>query len=193
MAILIYDKVFSKTNISTTHIVNFTIADLLADDASVGDRAYFVDFEVILSSGNKLQRELVLTLEQQQELILSILKCQKLPVFHILIDKVPNANNARYFRIIDGKQRLSTIKSFINNEFPLNIHNELYYFKDFDTTAHYKLMSYSLDCNIKYKNYYDGAEIIDDKYLIDWFYLVNFAGTQQDKEHLDKLYNSIIK
>jgi hypothetical protein len=52
------------------------------------------------------------------------------------------------------------------------------------------IWNYPLHFKIAYE--YEDCKFTDDD-LLNWFYLVNFAGTQQDKEHLDKLYNSIIK
>ena len=190
MKTLQYSKHFKKKNrFISKNYVNYSLYDLTDD-------AYTIDYDVKLSSGKNLQRPLVWTLAQKQKLVLTVLKQMHIPAFHVLIER-PNTDivhsHNRVFKIIDGKQRLSALMSFINNEYPIIVDNEEYYFDDFDSIAKYTFMSTSLDFNVVYKYNYPGAEIITDNDLIDWFCLVNFAGTKQDEEHfamLTKLKNS---
>jgi hypothetical protein len=155
---------------------------------------YIIDYDVKLSNGLSLQRQLVWTLEQKQNLILSMLKNITLPEFHIAL-YTPESTELgttkhKIFKIIDGKQRLSTIEAFINNEFAIRFNNTDYFYKNFDEDCKMHIWNYPLHFKIAYE--YEDCKFTDDD-LLNWFYLVNFAGTQQDKEHLDKLYNSIIK
>jgi hypothetical protein len=189
MKTLQYTKHFKKNRFINKNYVNYSLYDLTDD-------AYTIDYDVTLSNGTQLQRPFVWTLEQKQKLVLTVLKQMHIPAFHVLIEK-PYSNgkqaSTRILHIIDGKQRLSALMSFINNEYPIIVDNEEYYFKDFDSIAKYTFMSTSLDFNVVYKYNYPGAEIITDNDLIDWFCLVNFAGTKQDEEHfamLTKLKNS---
>lgn len=90
-----------------------------------------LDFDVFLPTYQKnLQRPFVWTLIQKQALIETILKGVKLPSISVVCFE--NSENRRIFEIIDGKQRLSTILSFVNDEFPIIADGFEFYFKDFD-------------------------------------------------------------
>lgn len=153
---------------------------------------YVFDYDVKLSSGKNLQRPLVWTLEQKQNLILSMLKDITLPDFHVALYKPKSTEEGTtketYFRIIDGKQRLTTIQDFITDKFAIVINNESFLFSDFDSFCKHKLANARLNFKIAYE--YDDCRF-SDRDLIDWFYMVNFAGTQQDKEHIDDLYKLV--
>ena len=87
-----------------------------------------LDLDVYLPTYERnLQRELCWSLEQKQAFIISILQDKPLP---------PLSVNYRYdtdtYEIIDGKQRLSTAISFYNNDFPIIIGEDEYFYKDFD-------------------------------------------------------------
>src|ERR1700749_4632753 len=70
---------------------------------------YILDWDVYLpTKGKNLQRPFVWTLKQKQALILSILKGIKVPSISVII-KDNNKNKAIIFKIIDGKQRLSSM------------------------------------------------------------------------------------
>lgn len=91
------------------------------------------DFDVWLPSKNmNLQRPLVWTDFQKQELIYSILKKIKLPPISVLkhYKTLEDQKNENYiYQVIDGKQRLTTILSFINNKFSVEWNKEFYFFK----------------------------------------------------------------
>lgn len=88
--------------------------------------------------------------------------------------------------VIDGKQRLMTIKKFANNEFPIEINGKDVYFKDFDdeTKIFFKSRVNYLTGTIYY-SYYNN-EVTDDM-KIALFNFYNFAGTPQAEEHKNKL------
>ena len=159
----------------TTHQVN-----LWWNIGSLHKRDAVIDYDVYLPSKDmNLQRPLCWTLEQKQQLILSIVKRIYIPKLCVLIDQT-DSNSPKY-QIIDGKQRLSTMLEFLNNGFPLP---SGHYFKDCEEDLQMKINSYSPSCEVSY--FYD-KEPISDEAKIQWFEQINFAGTPQDAAHLEKL------
>jgi uncharacterized protein with ParB-like and HNH nuclease domain len=144
---------------------------------------YVIDYDITLSNGQPLQRDFVWTIEQKRALIISMLKRFVLPNFLVVIYR-PDDKSRQIFKIIDGKQRLSTIEQFINGEFGLMLDDEEYFFGDLDVEAKRRINSYSLNFNIIYE--YDDCKLSDAQ-LVSAFEYVNFAGTPQDIEHFDKL------
>lgn len=160
-----------------THQVNlfWSIASIIKQNTKI-------DFDVYLpTKGMNLQRPFCWTLEQKQQLIYSIVKRAFIPKLAILIDK--NSDEPVY-QIIDGKQRLNAMLEFMRNEFPLSIAGREYYFTDCDDRLQMDIRSYSPYCEAAY--FYDTEPISDDD-KIAWFEQINFAGTPQDIEHLNKL------
>ena len=93
------------------------------------------------------------------------------------------------YYIIDGKQRLTTIHKFMNNEFPVEIGSEKYFYKDFDDelkTYFDRNLDYGIEA-IFYYSYPDNPITDDEKIQIFNFY--NFTGTPQAEEHKIKLQN----
>lgn len=146
-----------------------------------------LDFDVYLpSKGKKLQRPLVWNLFQKQQLIMSVLKGIKLPpIMYIEYrnDLDPNDKTVTY-KIIDGKQRLTTLISFYKGEFPIEYEGHEYFFKDLDEWAARSISHITLDSKRVYE--YPDAMLTDDQ-KIAWFEMINFAGTPQDIEHLNNL------
>ena len=144
------------------------------------------DVDVFLpSKGKNLQREHVWTLLQQQELIISILKGIKISnISWIQYKSKAGTFGSVTYKIIDGKQRFTTVMKFIKNEFPIVVNGVEYFFKDFDDDAKYEFESFSFSVDIVYEYDYD---MISDDNKIAWFEMINFAGTSQDIEHLNNL------
>lgn len=62
-----------------------------------------LDFDILLPTKNKnLQRPLVWTLFQKQQLIISILKGIRIPSITVLV------REHKHYQVVDGKQRLTT-------------------------------------------------------------------------------------
>lgn len=142
-------------------------------------RDYIIDYEVFLpSKGKNLQRDFVWTLEQKQELILSIIKGVHIGKFTFI------SFDHNTLKVIDGKQRLSTILGFVNNEFPVVLLSEDYLFRDLPKDIQHEIWSFDCicDCGYEYSN-----QLISDDDKIAWFELINFSGTPQDKKHLEYL------
>lgn len=152
-----------------------------------------IDFDVFLPTifnkktgklGINLQRDFCWTLQQKQELIISILKGIKLPPFAVIsfIDDNDRSNQKHTYKIIDGKQRLSTIISFINNEFSIIVEGSEFYYRDFDEDTLNEFNKTNIS-GFMAISYYDKP--ISDKAIYDWFVMLNFAGTKVEREHLD--------
>ena len=138
-----------------------------------------IDFEVFLPSLNiNLQRPLVWSLLQKQELIWSILMKRHIPRMAMFFDTKDT------YQVIDGKQRLSAMLDFYDNKFKLNTSKGLLLFselpKDYQTVIGGYFFSYYV-VNEDYGNK------ITDSEKVEWFKFINFAGTPQDKKHMDKL------
>jgi hypothetical protein len=89
------------------------------------------------------------------------------------------------FKVIDGKQRLSAWMWFCQGKFPIVVNNIEYYFNDLDSWAQGELMySNWIKADVAYE-YHD--KLISDELKIQWFEMINFAGTPQDKSHLENL------
>jgi hypothetical protein len=149
-----------------------------------------LDFEVFLpSKGMNLQRDLVWTAEQKSSLILTVLKGNQLPIFTGIVYKPgPGCHyNDRKLKVIDGKQRLTTLISYYRNEFPMLFEGKEIYYNDLgpDAAREIKLFTPTWDLAHEYD-----FKMISDEDKIKWFELINFAGTPQDIAHLQKLKSS---
>jgi len=138
---------------------------------------YQFDFDVFLPSLSvNLQRPFVWSLEQKQELILSLILERYIPNFTMI--QVEN-NSKKSYEIIDGKQRINAICSFMRNEF--SVHN--YYYKDMEGFNRSSVLG-----RLKVNMYYSYSDSpISDIQKIKLFQLINFAGVPQEKKHLENL------
>ncbi|HHL3426282.1 TPA: DUF262 domain-containing protein, partial [Klebsiella pneumoniae] len=81
--------------------------------------------------------------------------------------------------VVDGKQRLTTLKLFINNEIPIVIGGEEIYWSEFSRSEQLAFGRPTLS-----------AVILDDateKDRIAYFVAVNFTGVPQSEEHRQKV------
>jgi len=149
-----------------------------------------LDFDVYLpTKGKNLQRELVWTLEQKREFIMSIIYGRHIPNIALI-----NASPKRFpdrgiwvrtFEVIDGKQRLTTLKDYLEDKFTILLEG---------TEFLYSELPYDYKSGIfmrLYLNAYEYVEdydnFVSDDEKIAWFKFINFAGTPQDREHLNNL------
>lgn len=144
-----------------------------------------IDWNVYLPSKRiNLQRDYVWTLDQKRELIWSVLMGRHIPHCAIMNLFNPDDPKTDLYLIIDGKQRLSTLCDFTDNKFTLDIDGEEYYFNQLPK-------EYQIAVEKFWFRYYVINEQrpgqIDDEMKIKWFKFLNFAGTPQDKQHLEKL------
>lgn len=143
-----------------------------------------IDYDVYLpTKGINLQRDFVWTIEQKRELIFSMLIGRHIPHFAVISTIDVNGGDD-ILQIIDGKQRLSTMIGFYQNKFTIVLENNEYYFKDLPEEYQLAITSYTIRYYIVYEPY---GKPINDKQKINWFNFINFAGTPQDVEHLNKL------
>lgn len=171
--------------------INYGLADISIDrlikDLEKGE--VIIDWDVYLpTKGINLQRGFVWSLGQKEQLILSILKGITIPPITLIQFRKddPRAGRQIRYSIIDGKQRLSTLISFVKGEFEV-IHKGFwepgFSYKDLTLQAQREIYD-SVRCNVAYE-YED--KLISDEDKIAWFEMINFAGTPQDKDHLKKL------
>jgi Protein of unknown function DUF262 len=164
------------------------------------DGGIIIDYDVPLQSygGINLQRPFVWTLEQKQEFILSILKRIDIPKVSTWIESIYKTEDHtegkktvtrhveayQIYHIIDGKQRINAYLSFIENEYPIEVEGTLYFYKDLDEPTKYEFdwFVFTVDC---------AKRGLTDKQKVEWFSLINFAGTAQDKEHMETLKKAV--
>lgn len=169
----------NKNSVETRGPYSYSPRELLNIDN------FEIDYEVLLSNGKPLQRKFVWSLEQKRDLILSILKDIPIGTFQAInYAKERRGKDLQIFKIIDGKQRLSTILEYIQGKFGF-IYDEVEYFiDDLELYTKNKIRFNGLSFDIVYE--YEDTRLTDEQ-LIAWFERVNYFGTPQDKEHLEYL------
>lgn len=182
------------------HLNRGVLFDYRLFDALAGpkkERDYTYDFDVYLPKyGINLQRPYVWKHYQQNEFILSILLEKPIQPF-IVIQYINDTNHREntIVYIIDGKQRLLTIKKFIHNKFPIIVNGKEVYFKDFDDELKRYFESrvnyLTADVYYSYGDENDESYINDDMKII-LFNFYNFSGTPQTEKHKNKL-QSLLK
>jgi len=137
------------------------------------------DMDVHLpSKGINLQRDFCWSLFQQRELIWSMLLERNIPPVVLLCQ-----GEYEVFQVIDGKQRLSSIISFLKNEFPIDIEGKDYLYCNLPND--YKL---AIDLfPIKAQIAYEGLVGFTDEAKIELFARINFSGTPMEKSRLKNL------
>jgi hypothetical protein len=160
--------------------INYGMGDISLDRKKRED----FDFDVYLPTKRmNLQRPLVWTGLQKEQLIFSVFKGIKIPQISVLKHFTNYKEREYIYQVIDGKQRLSTLISYIDNEFCIDWNNQEYYFRD----LHPYLQSNFYNCIYADIGYdYPDKRVSDDN-KIKWFELINFAGTPQDIQHLNNL------
>lgn len=145
------------------------------------DRAN-LDFDV------PFQREYVWNLEQKQNLILSILNKMPIGLFYrntfniyyesdrlgVSTKELSELSNILY----DGKQRLSSIISFVLNEFPIVVDGEEYYFGNLPAENKSDILSTNI--SIVETNFTDLNS------LIDYYILINTSQTRHSFEDIEQ-------
>jgi len=141
---------------------------------------------VIQADGSKFyyQRDFVWSLEDKQSFIDSIYN-------NISLGKVILRNRSYewnreqallgntefgYKDIVDGKQRLHCILSFLQDEFP---DSKGFYYSEFSKASNWRFLDHQL------LGYAELDENASDKDTIDCFLRTNFAGVQMSKEHIN--------
>lgn len=168
----------------------FMDSNLLASTLEDAKTAIY-DFDVFLPSiGINLQRPYVWTTTQQSEFLISIM--QDKPMERVIfIEYTPEEEERkvigkRIIQVIDGKQRLTTIKKFLQNEIYIWFNDTKVYYKNFDINA--KMYFLSRIRRIRTVSYYTFKDNdLTDIQKIRLFNFYNFSGTPQTREHKEHL------
>lgn len=141
----------------------------------------------------RYQRPLVWRLSQKQALISSIyngIDCGKVMVrerSYTMLEAMRNKGEKElsFHDIVDGKQRLQTIRGFILGEFKDAYGNK---YSDLSNEAQGRFLSHQLI------SYYSLPDITTDEETLRQFLKLNFSGIPQSKAHMkyvDSLYRKI--
>ena len=128
------------------------------------------------------QRPFVWTLDEMQSLVHSIynrIECGKIVIRERSWDWLHSRNEEKdcyWYDIIDGKQRLTTIQKFLNNEFTDRFGN---YFEDLSDQAQRKFTDHQLF------SYKEMSGSVTDEDVLKQFLSINFAGVPQSIEHIN--------
>lgn len=158
--------------------------DFYKDDN--GNKIEEFDFDPYVEINGELkryQRPLVWTLEQKQMLIESIyqgLDCGKVIFrrrgFRDIVKRNTNGIKTAFIDIMDGKQRCTTLISFMKDEFPdLNG----FYFSDFTSSTKMKFREGG------YIQWFEITERATDQEILKVFLATNHLGVPQSVEHIE--------
>ncbi|MCX8795765.1 DUF262 domain-containing protein [Vibrio parahaemolyticus] len=132
------------------------------------------------------QREYVWTRDQQQCLLESIF--HRIPLGGISVVVDPKSSD-KYLEVVDGKQRLTTILKFVDNEFPyIDEYGNFLYYRDLDVVDQRTFTNVILPSNELRE---DGVRKPSRLQILKFFYRVNFGGTPQAESHRRKVANMI--
>lgn len=172
----------------------------LDDNLSDTPKTAVYDFDVYLKDyGINLQRPFVWTLLQQEEFIISLLLNKPIPpVVVVDLDTHESLNSEEPTKrlVIDGKQRLLTIKRFLMDDFCITVNGKNYRYSHFDKEAKglFKRQITYLNATVYYAT--EDKECpwyMSDDMKITLFNFYNFAGTPQEKDHKDILQKLLNK
>ncbi|WP_370905905.1 DUF262 domain-containing protein [Citrobacter koseri] len=121
------------------------------------------------------QREYVWGIDEQQAFLRILVS--GFPIGSVALAKAPDWDvcDGPYIEVVDGKQRLTTLKMFINNEIPMVLSGEEIYWFEFTRAEQLSFGRPTLS-----------AVILDDATVCDriaYFVAVNFTGVPQSEEH----------
>ncbi|MBJ9640742.1 DUF262 domain-containing protein [Citrobacter sp. FDAARGOS_156] len=129
----------------------------------------------VLNFGSEYQREYIWGEEEQQTFLRVLIS--GFPIGSVALAKAPDwdTSDGPYIEVVDGKQRLTTLKMFINNKIPIVIGDEEIFWFEFSRAEQLSFGRPTLT-----------AVILDDattKDRIEYFIAVNFTGVPQSEEH----------
>jgi uncharacterized protein with ParB-like and HNH nuclease domain len=172
-------------------LLDYRLFQSITGEDSDGKLDHKYDFDVYLPTYDiNLQRPYVWEHCQQEAFIKTILLDRELePVIVVQEISSYDANKrSTTMLVIDGKQRLTTIIKFANNEFSININGNDVYWRDFDDEAKWFFRSrVNYMMGTVYYSYPD-CRVTDDM-KIKLFNFYNFSGTPQTEEHKNMLQN----
>ena len=162
----------------------------------------YIDWDVYLPKyGRNLQRPFVWTNKQKAELIKSILRDIEIAPLTIIQVRDRRAEHPLVWQIIDGKQRFSTILSYLRGEFPILVEGEYFYFNDLPDELQKKIKRFDVRAYVVHHNIYHNADGVSDKTClrdtvtdedrIELYLYINYAGVPQDEQYLWELANVV--
>ena len=90
------------------------------------------------------QRGYIWNRRDEQLLVDSMMKGVPIPKFY-LTEEYDAKKGVSIHYAVDGQQRLKAIYKFLNNEFPVEISGDLYYFKDLNAAQQQQITTYKFD------------------------------------------------
>lgn len=138
------------------------------------------------------QRGIVWTDEQKQNYIKNLFEGRAyIQPTIILYSDDSKPGISWIWEVLDGKQRLTTIFEFIENEFPININGMDVFFDNLIDKDQRFIMYH----DVRYKRIMSrhGSKDIDKKYKLMLFLEMNLLGTRMDEAHLKKIESQLEK
>lgn len=132
-----------------------------------------------LDMNPRYQRDIVWTHEQKTELLDSIFN--GLDIGKFVFIRLPYGKEYGY-EILDGKQRLTTILEFYNDEWTY----KGYYFSELSPMLRYKFEGLSISVAEM------GDDIATEKNVLEYFIKLNKTGTPMDRSHLEKVEKMLL-
>lgn len=128
-----------------------------------------------LNFGAEYQRDYVWGHQEQQNFLRVLIS--GFPVGSVALAKAPDwgVSESPYIEVVDGKQRLTTLKMFIKNEIPIIIDGKEIFWFELSRSEQLSFGRPTLS-----------AVILDDateKDRLAYFVAVNFTGVPQSEEH----------
>ena len=138
---------------------------------------YLKNEEGNINLSPEYQRDFVWTLEQKQEYIMALLK-SRAEIRPVFIQEFDGENEK--FEVVDGKQRLSSIFGFINDEFPLE---DGTFFSQLSEEDVKKILRF----NVEYTRFISFSDKIPHDFKLELFLEINAKGTEMSKEQINKV------
>ena len=138
---------------------------------------YLKNEEGNINLSPEYQRDFVWTLEQKQEYIMALLK-SRAEIRPVFIQEFDGENEK--FEVVDGKQRLSSIFGFINDEFPLEDGTLFSQLSEEDVK---KILRF----NVEYTRFISFSDKIPHDFKLELFLEINAKGTEMSKEQINKV------
>lgn len=151
------------------------------------------DIYLDILGGNPLQRKYCWDNHKKSLFVLSVFAKKHIPPLSIIMVRVMSKDEpsklyngkVEWYEIIDGKQRLNAIRSFIDGDFPLNIDGvEIYYSQLSD---HMKNEFLGRNLLVNYATSFIGYQEVSEEEKLQWFITLNYAGTPADVSHFENL------
>ena len=132
------------------------------------------------------QRDYVWSTIEQQQLLQAIFTQSPIDSIAVVINE---RESTKYFEIVDGRQRITTILKFVDNEIPFIVNDKEIFFKDLSAIDKKMFGSTRLPSVNLVSFEKNGVVSYKDK--INYFYKKNFSGVPQSTDHKNKIEKMI--